>query len=158
CNSFINAVQVAEALILAGQHRKVLVATGEVLSLGIKWSVADRTDLRLSFPGYTFGDAGAAALLEESTDGSGIFYRRFMAASSHWAGGTFPGGGTMNPRGEEHSYFRGDGALLKDVFLDVGPAFLQTALRESGTCLDDFALICVHQVSTPFLDILLRVT
>jgi 3-oxoacyl-[acyl-carrier-protein] synthase-3 len=158
CNSFINGVQVGEALILTGQYRRVLVVTGEVLSLGIKWCVADKTDLRLSFPGYTFGDAGAAAVLEESHDGSGIFYRKFMAESAHWAMGTFPGGGTMHPRGEEHSYFRGDGALLKEVFLEVGPPFLRAALRESGTCLEDFDRIFVHQVTMPFLDILLRVT
>ena len=158
CNSFINGVQVGEALILTGQYRKVLVVTGEVLSRGIKWGVADKTDLRLSFPGYTFGDAGAAALLEESPDRSGIFYRKFMAASTHWASGTFPGGGTMHPRGDEHTYFRGDGAQLKDAFLEVGPSFLREALRETGTCFDDFALIFVHQVSMPFLEILLRVT
>lgn len=158
CNSFLNGMQVAEALILTGQYRRVLVVTGEVLSIGIKWSVADKADLRLSFPGYTLGDAGAAALIEPSTDRSGIFYRKFISASDHWAAGTFPGGGTMHPRGDEHTYFQGDGAALKEAFLSVGPQFLAQALCETGLCFDDFARIFIHQVSMPFLEILFRVT
>jgi len=158
CNSFLNGVQVAEALILTGRYRRVLVATGEVLSTGIKWGVADKADLRRSFPGYTLGDAGAAALIEPSSDRAGILYTKFMSASQHWAAGVCAGGGTMHPRGDEYSYFQGDGAVLKEAFLSVGPQFLVDALREAGMCLGDFARIFIHQVSMPFLEILLRVT
>lgn len=158
CNSFLNGVQVAEALILMGQYRRVLVATGEVLSAGIKWGVAGKADLRRSFPGYTLGDAGAAALIEPSPDRSGILFTKFLSASQHWAAGVCPGGGTMHPRGDEYSYFQGDGAALKDAFLSVGPQFFADALREASMCLDDFARIFIHQVSMPFLELLLRVT
>jgi 3-oxoacyl-[acyl-carrier-protein] synthase III len=63
CNSFLNAVQVAEALIQNGTCETVLVTVGEMPSRCIKWSVKDREDFKLSFLGYTLGDAGAAALL-----------------------------------------------------------------------------------------------
>src|SRR5262249_36336518 len=88
CNSFLNGVQVAESLLLTGQYRRILVATGEIPSIGIKWTVADKTDLRLSFPGYTFGDAGAAVLIVPAAEMEGIFYRRFAALSQHWDIGT----------------------------------------------------------------------
>jgi 3-oxoacyl-[acyl-carrier-protein] synthase III len=158
CNSFLNGVQVAEALILAGQSRCALVVTGETPSKCIKWKVADRQDLRLSFPGYTFGDAGAAALLEVTQEGQGIFYRNFCAISKHWSIGTLAGGGSMHPRGDEHTYFRGEGTALKDAFMEAGPNFLYQALQATNTTFDSYARILVHQVTIPFLHLFLKVT
>jgi acyl-CoA:acyl-CoA alkyltransferase len=161
CNSFLNGLQIAEAMMLTGQYQKALVAVGEVPSRCIKWGVSDRNDLRLSFPGYTFGDAGAAALLTLSTvpdETGGIFYRKFMSKSHYWEIGTLAGGGSMHPRGDEYTYFRGDGTALKDAFIAVGAEFLQAALRETGTTLDDFSKILVHQVTIPFLNLFLKTT
>src|ERR1051325_5970796 len=41
CNSVINAMQVAEALIGAGQYRRVLVASGEQPSHAVRWDLKD---------------------------------------------------------------------------------------------------------------------
>src|SRR3989441_6542060 len=120
CNSFLNALQVAEALIQNGTYRTILVTVGELPSRCIKWSLRDREDLRLSFPGYTLGDAGAAALLQPSDNGRGIYYRNFKTASRFWDLGVIPGGGTMHPRGDEWTYIQGDGTRLKDAFFEVG--------------------------------------
>lgn len=158
CNSFVCGVQVAEALIGTGLHRNVLVASGEIPSRGIKWSVTDFEDLRLSFPGYTFGDAGAAALVSAADGRRGIFYREFRTVSRYWNIGTMPGGGSMHPRGEEWTYFRGDGARLGEAFTSVGPGILEDALRATGTSVDDYARILVHQVTLPFLKIFCKKT
>ena len=151
CNSFLNALQVAEALIQNGTYRTILVTVGELPSRCIKWSVRDRRDLRLSFPGYTLGDAGAAAVLQPSENGRGIYYRSFKTASRFWNLGVIPGGGSMHPRGDEWTYIQGDGSQLKDAFFEVGPGILQDALAATGTACADYQRVLVHQVSMPFI-------
>ena len=157
CNSFINGIQVAEALIQTGQYRKVLVANGEIPSRCIKWNIPDFEDLRRHFLGYTLGDAGVAALLEPSTDGSGIFYRHFTSMSKHWHISTLPGGGSMHPRGEEWSYCQGDGIALREAFRELGATNLVAALAATGLTFADFAKILVHQVSLSSLEAFLEV-
>ncbi len=68
CNSVINAMQVGEALIAAGQYRRVLIASGEQPSHGVRWELADHEQFIRSFPGYTMSDGGAAVLLEATDD------------------------------------------------------------------------------------------
>jgi 3-oxoacyl-[acyl-carrier-protein] synthase-3 len=151
CNSFLCGLQVAEALIATGQYHNVLVATGEIPSRGIKWSVRDFEDFRLSFAGYTLGDAGAAALVSGTDNHRGIFYRKFQTESRYWNIGTVPGGGSMHPRGDEWTYFVGDGTRIGAAVASIGPGIFHDALRETGTRIDDYARILVHQVTMPFL-------
>lgn len=151
CNSFLNTVQVAEGLIRAGMYRTVLITTGEIPSRSVRWQAENRAEVQENFPGYTLGDAGAAALLTPAEDGRGIFYRAFRTMSAHWGLATIPGGGTMYPRGDEHTYIRGDGAALKRAFAADGPGIIRHALREAGMTYNDFAAILVHQVSLPYL-------
>jgi 3-oxoacyl-[acyl-carrier-protein] synthase III len=161
CNSVLNGLEVAEALLLTGAYRRAIVCAGESPSRAIKWRVADFADFRTSFPGYTLSDAGAAVLLERLDGGRpgprGIFGRAFTAASEHWEVGTLPAGGSAHPRGEEWTYFRGDGTRLKDVFVELGADVVLKALAESGTTWDDYAAVLVHQVAMPFLDTLVEV-
>jgi 3-oxoacyl-[acyl-carrier-protein] synthase III len=158
CNSFLNGLQVAESLIQTGHYGTVLVAAGETPSRCIRWTIRSRQEFRLSFPGYTFGDAGAAALLAPSGDRSGIYYRAFKSVSSLWRVGTVPGGGSMHPRGDEYSYFRGEGDRLRRAFMQVGPGILCDALRATATGFDDYRCILVHQVSMPFLTTFVELT
>ncbi|MEO7964049.1 MAG: 3-oxoacyl-[acyl-carrier-protein] synthase III C-terminal domain-containing protein, partial [Gemmatimonadaceae bacterium] len=152
CNSFLNGVQLAESLIKSGSCRMALVTTGEVCSRAINWIARDDEELRRNFPGYTMGDAGAAALIArapETSDG-GIFYRGFASLSEFWELATIPGGGTMHPRGEEYTFLRGDGARLKQTFVDQGPKIFGRMMCEAGMTFDDFDRIFVHQVSLPY--------
>ncbi|MFI6814118.1 3-oxoacyl-ACP synthase III family protein [Nonomuraea sp. NPDC050328] len=155
CNSLLNGVQVAEALILTGAHRRVLVVTGEVPSRAIRWQVRDRAQFVDSFAGYTLSDSGAAVLLAADPQ-RGIFYRDFSADSTAWAIGTLPGGGTAHPRDPEYSYFRGDGRRLKEAFELVGPTLFLNALKQTDLTWDDFAMVAVHQVALPYLHFLAR--
>ncbi|MBT2208376.1 MULTISPECIES: 3-oxoacyl-ACP synthase III family protein [Actinomadura] len=151
CNSFLNGLQVADALVRTGQHERVLVCTGESPSRAIRWSVRDRAQFADAFAGYTLSDGGAAALVEAAPDG-GIFYRDFAAVSSAWRVGTLPGGGSMHPRDPERTYFSGDGRRLKDAFAAGGPELFDTALEKTGLGWDDFAVVAVHQVTVPYLE------
>ncbi|GGV13314.1 3-oxoacyl-ACP synthase [Actinomadura cremea] len=153
CNSFLNGLQTAEALIRTGQHERVLVCTGESPSRAIRWNVRDRAQFVDAFAGYTLSDGGAAMLVEAAPDG-GLFYRDFAAVSASWEIGTLPGGGSMHPRDPERSYFSGDGRRLKDAFLAGGTELFTTALEKTGLTWDDFAVVAVHQVTVPYLEIL----
>src|ERR1700712_3481396 len=64
CNSVLNAMQVADALIRTGQYRRVLIASGEQPSHAVRWELAGRQQFLRSFPGYTMSDGGAAVILE----------------------------------------------------------------------------------------------
>jgi acyl-CoA:acyl-CoA alkyltransferase len=158
CNSFLQGIQVASALIKTGAAHRALVTTGETPSRCIKWSVRDRDDFKYSFPGYTLGDAGAAALVIASDDERGIFHQSFQTVSRHWQVATIPGGGSAHPRGDEYSYFRSDGTALRDAFVENGAGILERALAVTGTCLEDYRRILVHQVAMPFLRVFIDVT
>ncbi|MBG0826862.1 ketoacyl-ACP synthase III [Planomonospora sp. ID67723] len=156
CNSMLNGIQVAEALILSGAHRKVLVCSGETPSRAIRWQVRDRAQFVDSFAGYTLSDSGAAVLVT-ADDERGIFYRDFSADSTAWAIGTLPGGGSAHPRDPEYSYFQGDGRRLKEAFERIGPDIFLNALKHTGLSWDDFAVVAVHQVALPYLRFLAEV-
>jgi acyl-CoA:acyl-CoA alkyltransferase len=155
CNSVLNGIQVAEALIATGTHERVLIATGETPSRAIRWRVRDFSQFASSFPGYTLSDAGAAILLERAETG-GVFHREFVAASEHWDVGTLPGGGSQHPRDPEYTYFHMDAPRLRRAFEALGREPLDRALQSAGMAWRDFAAICVHQVTMPYLRVLVE--
>ncbi len=152
CNSVINAMQVAEALIAAGQYRRVLIASGEQPSHAVRWTLNGREQFIRSFPGYTMSDGGAAVILEATDDPrTGILDSSFVAVSRHWQIGTLPAGGSMNPRGIDHAYFDMDGQGLQQAFLDLGPRPVLDLLAKNGLSWHDFDLVAIHQVALPYL-------
>ncbi|MHC1559478.1 3-oxoacyl-ACP synthase III family protein [Actinomycetospora sp. C-140] len=158
CNSVLNAVQVAEALIGSGQYGRVLVCSGETPSRATRWAVRDTAQFVESFAGFTMCDAGAALLLErhDEDDGRGIFHRAFTADSRHWDVGTLPAGGSAHPRDPEAGYFRLDGARLRAAFEALGPGLIHDALAAHELTWDDVAVVCVHQVAMPALRVFAR--
>ncbi|WP_419705768.1 3-oxoacyl-ACP synthase III family protein [Promicromonospora sp. NFX87] len=174
CNSVLNGIEVAEALIGTGRYRRVLVACGEMPTRGVRWDVPDRSTYAMSAAGYTMSDAGAAVLVEATGAGSvpgfeddlaaelaglvepvdrpsGILASVFAAESQHWDVGMLPAGGTVNPRDPERSYFEIDGSRLREAFVAFGPGPVEQALAAAGVTIDDVALIAVHQVAVAYL-------
>ncbi|MGW6442839.1 3-oxoacyl-ACP synthase III family protein [Lentzea sp. NPDC055074] len=151
CNSVLNAIEVADALISTGRYRTVLIASGEAPSRAVRWNVANPAQFRRAFPGYTLSDAGAAVLL--TAGDAGVLGSAFTADSTWWDVGTLPGGGSRHPRDPEFTYFDMDGPRLKDAFLHLGRDVLDDTLHGLGLTWDDFAVACVHQVSLPYLGI-----
>lgn len=158
CNSFLTGLQLAESMILSGACETALVTSGEVCSRVIDWRVGSFQQYRLGFPSYTMGDAGAAAVLCRSPDDRGIFYRKFVTVASHWQLATIGAGGSMNPRGAEHTYLAVDGPRLKQAFIDLAPHVLPAMMKEAGMQFTDFARILVHQATVPYLDEMLAAT
>jgi acyl-CoA:acyl-CoA alkyltransferase len=150
CNSFLNGIQMAEALIGTGQASRALICCGEMGSRTIRWQVADRDEYADALPGYTVSDAGAAMLLERS-DRPGISYRRFHADSSYWDVATVPGTGAAHQRDPQRDgYIQGSGYRLKQIMLDSTVRRLDGALSEAGLAREDFAVFCMHQATEPY--------
>lgn len=157
CNSVLNGIEVADALITCGRYRRVLVATGETPSRAVRWEVGSLRGFLRAFPGYTLSDAGAAVLLTDGAPaGSGVLGSGFTADSRHWQAGTLAGGGSQHPRDVEHTYFAMDSARLKAAFLAVGTGVLDDTLARLGLGWSDMAVVAVHQVSLPYLDVFAR--
>lgn len=158
CNSFINGMQVADSLIRTGQYRRALIVTGECPSLAVRLNVRDKEHMKRSFAGYTFGDAGAAIVLEARTDGRGIHELEMVAASRYWELCTLPTGGSMNVRDLDKTFFEGDGSALRDAFIEVGPGVLIDMFKRTGTTFDDYDVVLFHQVSNQLLDVFQQVS
>ena len=97
CNSLLQGMQVAEALIATGQARRALVVSGEQPSHAVRWRLEGANQFLRAFPGYTMSDGGAAVVLEASDrQGVGLIGSRFAAHSEYWSVGTLPTGGSVN--------------------------------------------------------------
>ncbi|NBE50183.1 3-oxoacyl-ACP synthase III family protein [Streptomyces boluensis] len=151
CNSFVNGIDTARSMILAGRARRALVVTGETPSRAVRHAPSGPGQLRDGFAGYTFGDAGAAVVLEQVERG-GILDVDTETHSEHWPVGGIFGGGSRHPRGDEHTYFHGDGGELREVFEKVGTSVLDRMRQRTGLDWNDFRHILVHQVTVPYLE------
>jgi hypothetical protein len=69
CNSFLNGIDLARACVVSGRARRVLVVTGETPTRAMRPTLDSAAHVRDAFAGYTFGDAGAAAVVEPVRDG-----------------------------------------------------------------------------------------
>lgn len=153
CNSFLNGLEVACSLLNSGNYTCAIVLVGEKPSVSLKDNLVNKADFKNSFAGYTFGDSGAAVLLEiASPDQKGIFFQKSTTNSKFWELGMLPGGGSRHPRGDQYSYFVGSGLALRDAFVSVGSKFIHDCLTEAKADYNDFARVFIHQVSIPFLD------
>lgn len=160
CNSIINALEVANALIRQGSYRTILIASGEGPSRAVRTDPPDRQAYLRAAAGYTMSDAGAALLVsrsDEVDDPGRILASEFVADSTRWDVGMLPGGGTAFPRDESRSYFEINGARLREIFLALGPEPVHAALAKAGVGWEDVALVAVHQVARTYLDDVLRV-
>jgi acyl-CoA:acyl-CoA alkyltransferase len=157
CNSFINGIDLARAMLIAGRATRALVVTGETPTRVIRWQPSSVEQLRRGIAGYTFGDAGAAVIVEPVTAG-GIIDIDTETRSEHWDVGGIFGGGSRHPRDTEYTYFDGDGRALRGVFEKIGAGIIDRACDRTGTALADFAKVLVHQVTVPYLNRFVELT
>jgi 3-oxoacyl-[acyl-carrier-protein] synthase-3 len=151
CNSFLNGIDLARSMILAGRARRALVVTGETPTRSMRPRLDGMRQARQAFAGYTFGDGGAAVLVEPVATG-GILDVDAETHSQHWATGGIFGGGSRHPRGDEHTYFTGDGHKLRGVFEKIGLGLVERVHHRTGLTWDDYARVLVHQVTLPYLE------
>lgn len=148
CNSFVTALMTASAMIQSGFYETILIVTGEKLSDAINLDVKNSEELVTNLASLSFGDAGAAALVTASNDGSGIEYQNFMTKGEHWKLCTIKGGGSMFPRDLSKTFFEGKTAALKDVFLKEASGFFSSSMKGVGWKREEVDWLVPHQVSS----------
>jgi acyl-CoA:acyl-CoA alkyltransferase len=152
CNSFVTAIQIGASLIQTGQYKNVLIVNGEKLQDAIKFEIDDSNELRKHLAAYTLGDAGAAVLLERSTDESGIVYQKFKTRGENWELCTVPGGGSLHPRTGDFNYFEGKTRELRQIFITETRDIFDACFAESGWQISDVKHVFMHQVSVDTFD------
>jgi 3-oxoacyl-[acyl-carrier-protein] synthase-3 len=149
CTGFIYGMILAEALILSGTNKRILLIGAEFLTKVTNWK--DRNTCVL------FGDAAGAVVLEESNNDSGML-------SSYWkADGkladllSLPGGGTRIPPTEQMlaqdlQYLQMKGnEVFKHAVKRMGEAAV-AALKKAGLGTDDIDYLIPHQANIRIID------
>jgi 3-oxoacyl-(acyl-carrier-protein) synthase III len=148
CNSFVSALQIACSFIQSGGYRKILITSGEKLSNSIRFNLDDSEALKRNLASLSFGDAGAAVMVETSPNGSGMYFQKFKTVGKHWPLCTVPGGGSLYPHDADKLFFDGRTSELAVVFAEEGVGFVRKSVEEAGWAWDDIDLLFTHQVST----------
>ncbi|MBD3139790.1 hypothetical protein IEI92_26520 [Microbispora bryophytorum] len=149
CNSVLNAIQVADALISGGRHRRVLICCGELPTAGTPWTLSSAEEYVTVAASYTVSDAGAAVLLEAGAE-PGVLAHRFSAYSAGWpAAVSAVDNLTSDPWADRPTIgpLIVDAARLARGFEEIDYAVFHKPLADLGLTWDDFAAICVHQAS-----------
>jgi len=151
CNSVLNALQVADALIRTDpRYRRVLVACGETLSRHTRHTIRGREELLDALASYSVADLGTAVLLEASTT-PGIIASRFSANSTAWRAATLPNVYVQQSMGHD---VVGEGVVRsRDLMLGFDARMAGEAVelwKELDLSPADMALVCVHQPSVEF--------
>ncbi len=151
CNSFMNALEIAQAFVMTKKYHSILIATGEVPSKSIRYELEDNEELRQSFPGYVFGDAGTAVLIDRNATIATIDAMHFFADSSTWDVAMYPGGGSRFQNIIDANFFSGDGAKLVEPFFAHAEHVLGDFLKKTMITLDEIDHFFVHQITGPYL-------
>jgi 3-oxoacyl-[acyl-carrier-protein] synthase-3 len=156
CLSFVVALDLAATLIAAGRHRRVLIISSEIASIGLDYGHPESAAL--------FGDGAAAAVVEAAApgDGSAVLAAR-LETFSEGAGlcEVRLGSPMLRERKaiERDAWaFRMDGRALFKMARQTLPPFLDRLLAAGGHGLGDVELVIPHQGSLPALRLIRRFT
>jgi 3-oxoacyl-[acyl-carrier-protein] synthase-3 len=150
CSGHLYGLALARAVILSGQARTVLVASGEVLS-----RITDYTDRNTC---VLFGDgAGAAVIRAGDKPDTGILYTTTYADGSGGELMILPAGGSRRPPSHEtvdrrlhFMHIRGR-EVFKFAVLKM-EELIDECLKECGLKTEDVRLVIPHQVNTRIID------
>ncbi|HMN90666.1 MAG TPA: ketoacyl-ACP synthase III [Saprospiraceae bacterium] len=146
CNSFVNGVQVAAALVQSGQYQRVLVVSAEKLQDAIQLNISNAQDLRRRLAALTLGDGGGAGLVSTSTNGHGMIWQGYQSSGQYWHLSMVPGGGSLHPH-SGYTYFEGHTQGLQGIFLQEFAKLLERCFQESGIAPAAVQAVFMHQVS-----------
>jgi 3-oxoacyl-[acyl-carrier-protein] synthase-3 len=149
CSGFIYGVNLAHAMISAGQMDRVLVVGAELLSKFIDWS--DRSTCVL------FGDGAGAAVLEPCAPGEGILSTYMRSDGSLAELLCIPAGGSRMPftpeammERQQYIKMKGDGVFKWAVRAMADAA--RNVLDSAGKTIDDVAIVVPHQANIRIID------
>jgi 3-oxoacyl-(acyl-carrier-protein) synthase III len=158
CNGVMDGIDMADSLIRCGKAGRVLVTTGERVSLAINWQPRTIGEVLRSVAGLVVGDGGGAVVVEASDDpGRGIVAREFHSAPTEWRhaiGGWFrPApqaceicGGLLDRR------FLCDGRALFEAAFGLMGSAMDAVMSRTGWRFDDLDVVFCHQPTKVFID------
>lgn len=136
CNSFLNAMEIADALIRQGSYARILVCCGETFAWNTRVRVTSPAEFAHAVPTYTLSDAGAAMWIEASPE-PGILGARSTAQSTAWDATVVP-----VPSAPEWEWTNSLEAMMGAArSLHIDREVLESAL---GLSCDDVARFCMH--------------
>ncbi len=144
CSGFLYGLIVCESLILSGNCRRVLLIAAEILSKITNWE--DRTTCVL------FGDGGAAVVLEESHDESGMLAHYWKADGNLGDLLLQPAGGSRQPFSQEimdrklHYLTMKGNEVFKHAVKRMGEAATRV-VKMAGLTNDDIDYLIPHQAN-----------
>ena len=149
CTSFVSALSVANAMIIAGTVRNALVIGAETLSRFI--DMTDRSTCIL------FGDGAGAVVLEGSNASVGIESAVLRSDGSKGELLYVPAGGTMHPADQstldarQHFIKMAGNEVFRLAVKSMADA-AEEALRLANVALGDIALLIPHQANVRIID------
>lgn len=149
CTGFMYGMIVAEGLILNGTNKRILLIGAECLTKITDWE--DRNTCVL------FGDAAAAAVIEESFDDSGMLSYYWKADGNLTELLLQPGGGIRNPcsqevldKGLQFLKMKGN-EVFKHAVKRMGEAAL-SSVKKAGLTKDDIDYLIPHQANIRIIE------
>lgn len=144
CSGFPYALSIAQALIKAGQYKRIMIIAADKLSSITDWQ--DRNTCVL------FGDGAGACILEPTTSENGIL-SIYLGSDGRKADLLYiPGGGSANPIthkmiDERLPYVKMRGSELFKIAIKKMVASAQKALEKCGLKVEDIDMLVPHQAN-----------
>ncbi len=148
CNSFVSALDVANAYVRSGLAQVVLVATGEIPSRAIDLRFASQKELMAKFAHLTMGDAGGAVVVTVAAEpGQGIVATAGLTRGELWHLGTILSGGTMFPRdlSPQRAYLRNRGCELEQCARSEMPPVVRAVLEAADWTAGSVDVVAMQQ-------------
>ena len=149
CSGFIYALEVANAYIVSGKYKKVVVLAGDVLSV-----ITNYTD-RNTCP--IFGDGCGAALLEATEEEVGIIDSIMRTDGNSLAHLHMIGGGSVNPASHEtvennqHTIWQDGKVVFKHAVSNMSGTCVELMERNNLTK-EDVKWVVPHQANLRIID------
>ena len=159
CNSFLQAMNVANSLIATRAAHRVLICSGEVGSYVCNLELEKMSDLAVKMGGLTLGDGGAAMILEGSDGKSGLLEVNLMSMGEHWHLCHVPETTDWRQNGGViHGWFYLDMPGLAKVAKTLSVTYfseynrMRQEMHAEGYFMDSLAQVVPHQISKRFID------
>jgi 3-oxoacyl-[acyl-carrier-protein] synthase-3 len=149
CSGFLYALEIGETFITSGKYKKIMVVAGDVLS-----TITDYQD-RNTCP--IFSDACGVAILEATTEETGILDSILRCNGNSEPYLIMPGGGSVHPASHETieqrlHYIRQDGKVVfKHAVTNMADTCTELAERNKLTN-DSIHWVVPHQANKRIID------
>ena len=149
CTGFLYGMILAESMILNGQHKRILLVGGELLTKVTNWKNRNTCIL--------FGDAAGAVILEESHDDSGMLSYYWKADGNlgdllyQPAGGTRIPASTQSLAQDLHCLQMKGNEVFKHAVKRMGEAALEV-LERAGLKKEDIDFLIPHQANKRIIE------